>query len=64
MNTPLFVPTEIDEHLIVDHGVDAALIGQTHQQADEHGWDYDEIAQRSHDVMHMLGQFVNHTHEG
>ena len=53
-----FVLTALEEHLIQHHGVDVALISQTRDLYH----DSDDMAEKSHDVMHALG-FSNHVHE-
>jgi hypothetical protein len=61
-----FEPTELDWHLIIDHGVDTRLIANNRALFRERGEDeeYHEFAELNHQIMHNIPTKQNpHTHD-
>jgi hypothetical protein len=55
----VFSPSELEMHLLVDHGVDSRLMADVHSSP--HSVNSDEVAEISHRLMHAAGA-ANHNH--
>lgn len=55
----VFLPTDLETHLMVHHGVDSHVIAQVEQS---HPEKRDDVAEISHDLMHQM-QVADHVHD-
>ena len=55
-----YVMSELEEHLVTVHGVDAILVAQVRERFPER---HSDISKHSHDVMHQLDPEVDHAHD-